>query len=95
MKCDAELVASQLIFYFTTVCKNFKFEGFYDKAFVNNVKELIKNKEEFTKYLDMIQIEVEEFFKILIYVAPPVFTSNLIKFIQENYLGITPTKKKK
>ena len=94
LAADVKKLSKQLILYFTDTCKNFKFTQFYDKSFMDLFKALIKNEEEFKKFLDMICLDLEEFLKLSTYICPLCFTSNLIKFIQETYLGIKASKKK-
>lgn len=33
----------------------------------------------------MIQVDIDDFLKIVVYICPAAFTSNLIKFIRNNY----------
>lgn len=70
------------------------FFGFYDKMFIDAVKALVKDMEEFNAFLKMIDIDVVTFIKIMVQLSPQVFTSNLVKFIQKNYLNIEPVGKK-
>lgn len=94
---DLDKLAKQIIFYFYCIIKNFKFVDFYDKEFVDAYKLLIKDKEEFERFLGYTKLSMEEFIQLSIYVCQNAFTSNLIKFIQTNYLGIEvqPKTKKK
>ena len=91
---DLDKLAKQIIFYFYCIIKNFKFIDFYDKEFVDAYKFLIKDKEEFLRFLSYIKLTVEEFIQLSIYICQSAFTSNLIKFIQINYLGIEVKKEK-
>lgn len=91
---DLEKLAKQIIFYFYCIIKNFKFIDFYDKEFIDAYKFLIKDKEEFERFLSYIKLTVEEFIQLSIYICQSAFTSNLIKFIQVNYLGIEVKKEK-
>ena len=91
---DLDKLAKQIIFYFYCIIKNFKFIDFYDKEFIDAYKFLIKDKEEFQRFLSYIKLTVEEFIQLSIYICQNAFTSNLIKFIQENYLGIKVKKEK-
>lgn len=91
---DLERLAKEMIFYFYCIIKNFKFVDFYDKEFTDACKLLIKDKEEFERFLSYINLEVEEFIHLSIYICQMAFTSNLIKFVQTNYLGIEPKKEK-
>ena len=91
---DLEKLAKQIIFYFYCIIKNFKFVDFYDKEFIDAYKFLIKDKEEFKRFLSYIKLSVEEFIQLSIYICQSAFTSNLIKFIQVNYLGIEVKKEK-
>ena len=91
---DLEKLAKQIIFYFYCIIKNFKFVDFYDKEFIDAYKFLFKDKEEFKRFLSYIKLSVEEFIQLSIYICQSAFTSNLIKFIQVNYLGIEVKKEK-
>ena len=91
---DLDLLAKQIIFYFYSIIKNFKFVDFYDKEFIDAYKFLIKDKEEFERFLSYINLTVEEFIQLSIYICQNAFTSNLIKFIQTNYLGMEDKNKK-
>ena len=91
---DLERLAKEMIFYFYCIIKNFKFIDFYDKEFIDAYKFLIKDKEEFERFLSYIKLTVEEFIQLSIYICQSAFTSNLIKFIQVNYLGIEVKKEK-
>ena len=91
---DLDKLAKQIIFYFYCIIKNFKFIDFYDKEFIDAYKFLIKDKEEFERFLSYIKLTVEEFIQLSIYICQSAFTSNLIKFIQVNYLGIEVKKEK-
>jgi hypothetical protein len=62
--------------------------------FIDAVKALVKDMEEFNAFLKMIDIDVETFIKIMVHLSPQIFTSNLVKFIQKNYLNIEPIGKK-
>lgn len=62
--------------------------------FIDAVKALVKDTEEFNAFLKMIDIDIETFIKSMILLSPQVFTSNLVKFIQKNYLNIEPIGKK-
>ena len=92
---DLDKLAKQIIFYFYCIIKNFKFVDFYDKEFVDAFKFLIKDKEEFERFLNFINLSVEDFLHLSIYICQTAFTSNLIKFIQTNYLGIVVKKEPK
>ena len=84
---DLERLSKQLIYYFYKIIKNFKFINFYDKEFIDAFKFLIKDKEEFERFLNYINLDVKEFLQLSIYICQNAFTSNLIKFIQTNYLN--------
>lgn len=90
---DLEKLAKQIIFYFYCIIKNFTFVDFYDKEFINAYKFLIKDEEEFTKFLSYTKLNVEEFIQLSIYICQNAFTSNLIKFIQTTYLNKENNKK--
>ena len=91
---DIKNLAAQLAYYFSIIYKNFVFVDFYDKAFIDSAKALIKDIDEFTLFLKLIDIDIETFIKLMVHISPQVFTSNLVKFIQKNYLNIEPTGKK-
>ena len=91
---DLEKLAKQMIFYFYCTIKNFTFIDFYDKEFIDACKFLIKDKEEFERFLSYVKLDIEEFIHMSIYICQNAFTSNLIKFIQTTYLGIKPKKEK-
>lgn len=93
-QADIRNLAAQLIHFFMVVYKNFEFVDFYDKNFIDLVKALIKDPEEFNNFLSMVDIDVELFIKLMVYISPQAFTSNLVKFIQKTYLGIEPVGKK-
>ena len=80
------LSEKQLIRYFELTCKGFIFESFYDKKFTDAFKSLIKTPDEFERFLEMIHLDAEEFIHIAIYISPQSFTSNLVKFLKENYV---------
>ena len=86
ISCDVKVLSKQLIRYFELTCKGFIFESFYDKKFTDAFKSLIKTPDEFERFLEMIHLDAEEFIHIAIYISPQSFTSNLIKFLKENYL---------
>lgn len=86
LSCDMKVLSKQLIRYFELTCKGYKFETYYDKKFIDLFKSLVKTPDEFERFLDMIHLDVKEFINISIYIAPHCFTSNLIKFLKENYL---------
>lgn len=86
ISCDVKVLSKQLIRYFELTCKGFVFESFYDKKFTDAFKSLIKTPDEFERFLEMIHLDVEEFIHIAIYISPQSFTSNLIKFLKENYI---------
>lgn len=68
-------------------CKEFVFTDFYDKAFIDNFKILIKDENKFKKFLTDISFDLDEFLHIGVYVCPHCFTTNLIKFIKTHYLN--------
>lgn len=88
---DVALISTQLVYYFKCLNKNFNFTDFNDKKLIENTKTLIKSELEFKKFLKMIQIDLNYFLKILVYIMPSVFTSNVIKFIHSTYLNIDET----
>lgn len=92
---DVQCLTKQLIFYFNTIIKNFIFVDLYDKTFIESFKVLVKDKEEFQRFLNMTQITVDDFLHLGVYICPNAFTSTLIKFIQTNYLNIKIVKSKK
>jgi DNA topoisomerase VI subunit A len=67
--------------------KNFNFSSFDDKKLIENTKNLIKSELEFKRFLKLIQIDLNYFLKIIVYIMPTVFTSNLIKFVHTTYLN--------
>ena len=86
MSYDMKVLSNQLLRYFELTCKNFEFDSFHDKKFMDAFKSLIKNPDEFERFLDMIHLDVREFLHIAVHVTPLCFTSNLVKYIRENYL---------
>jgi hypothetical protein len=87
MACDVKVLSAQLIKYFELTNKNFIFESFYDKKFMDLFKALIKDEDEFRKFLDMTGIEIDDFIHISVYIAPQCFTSNLIKYLKQHYIS--------
>lgn len=73
--------------YLEENCKNYEFVDFYDKGFTDNFKNLVKDKEKFKAFLKDISFTLDEFLHIAVYVCPHCFTTNLIKFIKNNYIG--------
>lgn len=86
IRCDAQVLAAQLIKYFELTSKNFKFESFYEKKFMDLFKALVKDEEDFKKFLEIIGLDIDDFIHIAVYIAPQCFTSNLIKFLKQHYL---------
>ena len=86
MSYDMKVLSGQLLRYFELTCKNFEFESFYDKKFMDVFKSLIKNPDEFERFLDMVHLDVKDFLHIAVHISPNCFTSNLVKYIKENYL---------
>lgn len=95
MSTDVQRLTKQLIYYFTIVIKNFTYIDLYDKEFVENFKLLVKDEEEFKRFLEMISLTLDDFLHLGVYVCPNAFTSTLIKYIQTNYLNIKVVKKTK
>lgn len=91
---DVKKLSKQLDIYFKETCRNFEFTQFYDKSFMDLFKALVKNEDEMKRFLQMTCLEMDEFLKLSTYICPLCFTSNLIKFIQENYLHIKVEQKK-
>jgi hypothetical protein len=87
MSCDVKVLSAQLVKYFELTNKNFTFESFYDKKFMDLFKALVKDEDEFEKFLDMIGIDVEDFIHISVHIAPQCFTSNLIKYLKQTYIN--------
>lgn len=88
-------MAESLISYIETKYPDFEFTDFYDQTLLKELRNLIKDKEEFFKFLDIISFSLKEFLEISTYVIPNVYTSHLIKFIRENYLNLPPKIAKK
>lgn len=86
MSYDTKILSGQLLRYFELTCKNFEFTSFYDKKFMDAFKSLIKNPDEFERFLDMIHLDIEDFIHIAVHIVPLCFTSNLVKYIKENYI---------
>lgn len=86
MAYDVKILSGQLLRYFELTCKNFEFDSFYDKKFIDAFKSLIKNPDEFERFLDMVHLDINDFIHIAVHISPNCFTSNLVKFIKENYL---------
>jgi hypothetical protein len=57
IRCDAQVLAAQLIKYFELTSKNFKFESFYEKKFMDLFKALVKDEEDFKKFLEIIGLD--------------------------------------
>lgn len=87
MSCDVKVLSAQLVKYFELTNKNFTFESFYDKKFMDLFKALVKDEDEFEKFLDMIGIDIEDFIHISVHIAPQCFTSNLIKYLKQTYIN--------
>ena len=68
-------LTKQLIYYFTIVIKNFTYIDLYDKEFVENFKLLVKDEEEFKRFLEMISLTLDDFLHLGVYVCPNAFTS--------------------
>ena len=85
-QADIKNLAAQLVFYYRIVYKNFNFVDFYDKMFIDTTKTMIKDEEEFRKFLDMVDLDPKTFIKLMVYISPQVFTTNLVKFIRKQYL---------
>jgi hypothetical protein len=54
----------------------------------------MKDMEEFNMFLSLVDVDIRTFIKTVISLSPNVFTSNLVKFIQKNYLNIEPVGKR-
>ena len=91
---DVKNLAMQLIIYLNTVYKNFTFTNFTDKEFLEIMKNLIKSETDFNQFLDLVGLDIQTFIRLIVYIAPQMFTSNLVKFIQKTYLKIEPVGKK-
>ena len=91
---DVKNLAMQLIIYLNTVYKNFTFTNFVDKEFLEIMKDLIKSEADFNQFLDLVGLDIQTFIRLMVYIAPQMFTSNLVKFIQKTYLKIEPVGKK-
>jgi len=74
IRTDVQKLAKQLIVYFMETSKGFEFIEFHDKAFMDAFKGLIKNEEEFSKFLSMISLQVDDFLRLCIYICPLCFT---------------------
>ncbi len=94
MEMDAKIALSQLAIYFQNIYKNYDFNGFDDKKFHDLIKDLIKNPQDLNYYLELMDIDVKYFFKLISFIAPDIFTHNIIKIIRINYLKISPKIKK-
>ena len=92
---DVQRLTKQLIYYFYYVFKNFEFKELSDKEFIEAFKLLIKDENEFNIFLKMVEISLDDFLHLGVYISPTAFTSTLIKFIQSTYLNIKIVKKKK
>jgi len=92
---DVQRLTKQLIYYFYIVFKNFNFKELTDKDFIEAFKFLIKDETEFRTFLEMIEISLDDFLHLGVYISPTSFTSTLIKFIQSTYLNINIPPKKK
>jgi hypothetical protein len=84
---DSLILSEKLIDYLEDTCKGFKFVDFYDKAFMDNFKALVKDEDRFIAFLNDISFTLDDFLHIAVYVCPHCFTSNLIKFIKTHYIG--------
>jgi type I site-specific restriction-modification system R (restriction) subunit len=87
MYYDTQILSEKLIDYFEENYKNYTFVDFYDKAFVDNFKTLVKDQEKFKAFLKEISFTFDEFINIAVYICPHCFTTNLIKFLKKNYIG--------
>lgn len=90
MDHDAKLAVAQLILYFESTYRNFKFSSIEDKKFYTLIKTLIKNPDEFKSYIKMINVDFTYLIKLLSFVIPEVFTHNLVKQIRTVYLNKSP-----
>lgn len=54
---------------------------------MDNFKALVKNQDKFKAFLTDISFTLDEFLHTAVYVCPHCFTTNLIKFIKNNYVG--------
>ena len=84
---DSLILSEKLIDYFEENCKGYTFVDFYDKPFMDNFKNLVKDETKFVAFLNDISFTLDEFLHIAVYICPHCFTSNLIKFIRTHYVG--------
>lgn len=84
---DTQILSEKLVDYLEENCKHYEFVDFYDKAFVDNFKALIKDEVKFKAFLKDISFTLDEFLHIIVYICPHCFTTNLIKFIKTHYIG--------
>ena len=64
--------------------------GLYSRAFIDAFKALVKDTDEFWRFLSMVDVDPVTFIRTMACVSPHAFTSNLVKFIQRNYIGAEP-----
>lgn len=83
---DAKSLSKSLRWYLHKHNNNIKFNTFYDKVFLDNMKSIIKDPERFHSFLNEIEYSLDDFLHIAVYVCPQVFTTSINKFIQSNYL---------
>ena len=83
---DVHYIATNLLDFFDENLKNYEFIAFDDKQFCEALKALIKDKNALKMFLERVKIEKEEFLKLVVYVSPSCFTTNLVKYIKNHVL---------
>jgi hypothetical protein len=83
---DTQILLEKLVTYIEAKNPNIKINDLYEKEFTEEFKALVKNEEEFLKFLNDINFSLTEFIEISVHVVPHCFTSNLVKFIKKQYV---------
>lgn len=91
---DGSRLLTLLVKFIGYLDPNFLFRGIQDKKFEQKVKELVKNKPVFSKFIKIVDMDFREFVETMVYALPKIFTYQFIKFVQVEYLGIDRSKKK-
>lgn len=83
---DNKNLEKQIKEYLKLNYNNIKYIDFYDKKFLEIMKNIIKQPDKFLDLLDYTGYDLKDFITSAVYICPSVFTPAIIKFIKENYL---------
>ena len=83
---DVNILTAQLLYFFNEAYVSIDAKEYNDKKFIEAIKVLLKDKENCLKFIELVELDMKSFIKLLIYISPSIFTSNIIKFIQKTYL---------